>query len=199
MLIVISNPVCIANEAAIINTLFDEGLEILHFRKPNISIVELRAILDAIHSKYRHQIVIHQHHELAIDTGIRRLHFSETNRKETSDCKLVALKESSYTLSTSIHDVKAYSSLQSSFDYAFFGPVFNSISKQGYMSILADGFIFPIQENKPKVIAIGGINAANINMVKVMQFQGAAVLGTIWQHSINNSIHQFKTMQKVWK
>ena len=88
--------------------------------------------------------------------------------------------------------------MSSAFDYTFFGPVFNSISKQGYASSLKNDFVFPAKQNHPKVIAIGGIDITNIQQAIDMQFNGAAALGTIWQKP-EESIHQFKALQKEWK
>ena len=101
-------------------------------------------------------------------------------------------------LSTSIHQVDEYQALPVVFEYTFFGPVFDSISKPGYISKLSGDFIFPYKVGHPKVVAIGGIDATNIHKVKQMHFSGAAVLGTIWL-KLENSIIQFKTLQKAWK
>ena len=188
----------VTDEADIINVLFEEGLEILHVRKPDTEVDELRALIEKIHSKYHHQIALHQHHEIANDCGIKRLHIPEIKRNEMSEESLAALKEDSNILSTSIHQIEAYDILPASFEYTFFGPVFNSISKRGYTSVLPDSFIFPVQRGNQKVIAIGGVDATNIQQVKQMQFNGAAVLGTIWQKP-RESIQQFKAVQKIWR
>lgn len=198
MLIVISNPTPIANEAIIINALFDEGLEVLHLRKQEAAVDELRGLIEKIHSKYHQQIALHQHHKIANDYGIKRWHFTEANRKQMNEEALIQLKMTNHILSTSIHQAEAYKSLSFSFEYAFFGPVFNSISKQGYIASLKDDFVFPIKNNHPKVIAIGGIDATNIQQAMDMKFNGAAVLGAIWQKP-EESIQQFKAIQKAWK
>ena len=198
MLVVISNPTAVADEATIINQLFDEGLEILHVRKPGVTIDEIKLLIQKIKMQYHHRIALHQHHELVVDFGIKRLHYTATNRKEMSDEALIKLKADNYILSTSIHQVQEYNSLSAVFDYTFFGPVFNSISKPGYTAVIADDFIFTVLENYSKVVAIGGINATNILKVKEMQFNGAAVLGSIWQKP-GESILQFKALQKAWK
>ena len=198
MVAVITYPTAIADEATIINNLFDEGLEILHIRKPDIAIDEIRMSLQKIKMQYHHRIALHQHHELAIDFGIKRLHYTETNRRKISDEMLMKLKAESYILSTSIHKVQEYNSLSTAIEYTFFGPVFNSISKPGYTAVITDHFIFPVEANHSKVIAIGGIDAINILKVKEMQFSGAAVLGMIWQKP-GESILQFKALQKAWK
>ncbi len=198
MLVVISYPTGIADEATIMNNLFDEGLGILHIRKPGVAIDEIRWLIHKIRPQYHHRISLHPYHELARDFGIKRLHYTETNRKEMSAEVFIKLKAENYILSTSIHQVQDYNSLPTVFDYTFFGPVFNSISKPGYTAVIADDFIFPVRANHSKAIAIGGINATNILKVKEMRFNGAAVLGMIWQKP-GESILQFKALQKAWK
>ena len=198
MLVVISNPTSIGGEATIINKLFDEGLEILHLRKPRVPIDEIKQLLQKIKLQYHHKISLHQHHELAENFDIKRLHFTETNRIKTSNEVLIKLKAANYILSTSIHQVQEYKNLATAINYTFFGPVFNSISKTGYTAVTAKGFIFPVQANHSKVFAIGGIDATNILALKKMQFNGAAVLGSIWQNT-GESILQFKALQKAWK
>ena len=193
MLVVISNPTPIANEAELINSLFDEGLEIFHLRKPEASIDEIRSLLKQIKSKHHTQISLHQHHEIAAEFGIKRLHYTELKRKQEAHSSLP-----NGVLSTSIHEVDEYQALSAAFEYTFFGPVFDSISKPGYTSKLSDGFVLPYKVGHPKVIAIGGIDATNIQKVKQMYFSGAAVLGTIWTKP-EESITQFKTLQKAWK
>ena len=45
MIIIISNPTPIADEATTINNLFDEGLEILHIRKPGVAMDEIKWLI----------------------------------------------------------------------------------------------------------------------------------------------------------
>lgn len=198
MLVVISNPTVVAGEAAIINALFDEGMEILHLRRHGITADEMNTMMKKIKPQYHHQVALHQHHDLAGDFGTKRLHFTEARRKEMDEETLMKLKVSSHILSTSFHHVEEYDRLPPCFSYAFFGPLFNSISKPGYTSTIAAGFIFPVQSKHPEVIAIGGIDATNIQQASRMKFNGAAVAGAIW-HRPEESICQFKALQKVWK
>jgi thiamine-phosphate pyrophosphorylase len=198
MLVIISYPKAIADEANIINDLFDEGLKILHLRKPGIAVDDLSSLIEKIKPQYHHQIALHQHHEIATDFGINRLHFTEPMRKELSEEKLMQLKWTNNILSTSIHQLAEYKNLVPWFDYTFYGPLFNSISKQGYTSTIPDDFVFPVQLNHPSVIAIGGIDATNIKKAIDMQFHGVAALGTIWQKP-GESTQQFKALQKAWK
>ena len=193
MLVVISNPTPIAHEAELINGLFEEGLEVLHLRKPDAQIDEIRSLLKQINAKHYHRIALHQHHEIADDFGIKRLHYTELKRKKEAHSTLPG-----GVLSTSIHEVDEYQALPVVFEYTFFGPVFDSISKSGYTSKISNDFVFPYKIGHPKVIAIGGIDATNIHRVKQMHFSGAAVLGTIWAKP-EKSIDRFKILQKTWK
>lgn len=198
MLVVICSPTPLADEAAIINALFDDGLDILHLRKPGVTADEMRRLIEKLKPQFRHQIALHQHHGIAGDLGINRLHFTEAKRIEMDEEKLAQLKGSNNILSTSIHQTEAYLNLSPYFDYTFFGPVFNSISKQGYASALYDNFVFPVRLNHPKVIAIGGIDASNIQQAMDMKFDGVAILGAIWEKP-NKGFGQFKLIQKAWK
>ncbi|GGN02979.1 hypothetical protein GCM10010967_42040 [Dyadobacter beijingensis] len=181
-LIVITHPEMLPGEADIINELFAQGLARLHIRKPAATLAALRAWLEGIDLRFRHRIALHQHHELAGAFGIAGLHFTEQSRLATSREALNDLKNSGYTVSTSLHDPVDLATLSHCFDYAFLGPVFDSISKESYVSKLPVHFKLDKQGFPNEVIALGGINAENFKSVFEMGFDGAAVLGSIWQN-----------------
>lgn len=130
-MIVISNPTEIENEVNIIHTLFEEGMELLHIRKPNYSKKELSLFLSKINSSYYTNLVLHQHHDLAEDFEIKRLHFTEKKRLETTPVNY-SKPDWCLSLSTSIHSVEEFNSLPRIFDYAFLSPIYPSISKKNY-------------------------------------------------------------------
>ncbi|MCK9402513.1 MAG: thiamine phosphate synthase [Chitinophagaceae bacterium] len=198
MLFVVSNPTSVPGEAEIINALFDEGLEVFHLRKPGIAVTEINQLMERIQPEYHTRIALHQHHQLTKQYAIKRLHFTEMARTTTDEQTFIQLENAGYHLSTSVHKADEYKNISSCFAYTFFGPVFNSISKQGYHATLPDGFVFPVLANHPEVIAIGGIHAGNMQKVVQMNFRGIAVLGTIWQNP-DKSIEQFKAVQTAWK
>ena len=55
MLLVISNPTAVTDEATIINGLFGEGLEIFHLRKPGMAISEIDKLMEKIQPAYYQQ------------------------------------------------------------------------------------------------------------------------------------------------
>jgi thiamine-phosphate pyrophosphorylase len=180
MIIIISNPEPMADEANFINALFDAGMELFHLRKPDDSQEDLRQLLNKINQEHYSKIALHQHHEIAGDFGIARIHFTEKKRSELNEDELRKLKEVNM-LSTSVHSIESYKTLSKQFDYTLFGPVFNSISKKGYTSVLEQEFNLAGIKLLTKMIAIGGINEENINKVFDIEFDGVALLGAIWQ------------------
>lgn len=178
-LIVISNPVAVADECIIINTLFRAGLKYFHIRKPEGDFQTLKKLLDGIAPRFYERIALHQFHEMAGDYGIKRLHYTERTREASSPELLKKRQAEGFILSTSIHDISLLPGLEL-FEYVFYGPVFSSISKPGYQSKVSVDFKWNKSHSKPNVIALGGVEAPNLTTVKTMGFDGAAVLGALW-------------------
>lgn len=178
-LIVISSADDVADESIIINHLFQSGLKYFHIRKPNDRPKKIEKLIEQIDPGYYNRISLHQHHQMAADFGIKRLHYTEQSRKRSNAQKWQMQTDQGFTLSTSIHHAAMLPSLIS-FDYVFYGPVFNSISKPGYQSNLEGGFNRKEYWTKPCVIALGGISLTNLSEISAMKFDGAAVLGAIW-------------------
>jgi thiamine-phosphate pyrophosphorylase len=189
-LIIISHPSFLPNEAVIIQQLFAEGLQCFHLRKPQASEAEVRQLLNAIPAEYHPRIALHAFHHLANDYDINRLHFTEDARKARGPEE----KQNEYIFSTSVHSLQTLQSLSPDFSYAFFGPVFNSISKQNYPGIAGEDFYIHNDQKAVPVIALGGITSENISQVKAMNFDGAAVLGTIWEKP-EKAVETFRLFQ----
>jgi thiamine-phosphate pyrophosphorylase len=85
------------------------------------------------------------------------------------------------TISTSFHSTTAIFKSRRKYEYVFLSPVFDSISKQGYKGNFSLEELKSFLKSKKNIIALGGINAENIELVKQKGFAGAAVLGSIWE------------------
>ncbi|MGI4898276.1 MAG: thiamine phosphate synthase [Janthinobacterium lividum] len=194
-LIVISSPEGFPREAQLINQLFDAGMNCFHLRKPGKSAVEINTLLEQINPKYFSGIALHQHHFLADKNSINKLHFTGQDRSKTKFEVFQYLKQEGFMMSTSIHDPDEISE-QKHFDYVFLSPVFNSISKPGYSGFADASFTLQKSVSQPEIIALGGINATNIHQLKTMNFDGAAVLGSIWQKP-EIAVSNFKTLQEI--
>ena len=195
-MIVISNPTAIANEIPIIHSLFEEGLELLHVRKPEYSAEEMKKFVTAIGLEFRNKLVLHSHHQLAEELGINRIHFTEKMRTETFNSPARLSKPCRFLKSTSTHSIEEFNALETEFDYAFLSPVFESISKPNYAS--KTNLLTAINNRtnfKTQLIALGGIQASNIETTLKAGFDNVALLGTIW--NTKNPIQNFKLCQQI--
>lgn len=194
-LIVISDPVCFEGEADLINALFDAGMAVFHLRKPDTDKSTYAGLISKIAKQYHGGIALHQFHELAEDFPlIKRLHYPEQHRKASLNA-IVDLN--GYTLSTSVHHLTTLHELKG-FDYAFYGPVFNSISKPGYEGLQKDDLMLPDKDRLVKIIGIGGIDEEKVQRLKEMGFDGIAVLGTIWNNK-PQTVNNFKSLITRYK
>ncbi|MDH6251371.1 thiamine-phosphate pyrophosphorylase [Chryseobacterium sp. H1D6B] len=180
MIIVITPEVCIPDETKWINQMFQEGLDLMHIRKPFITDTEMETFINQLDRPFLSKLVVHSHYDLAEKWGISRLHFREEDRLDGSYVKYAENK----MISTSVHSIDAYNVLGKEWEYAFLSPVFPSISKNGYgldKTILED----LKHRNNPnvKLIGLGGINKDTIREVFDKGADGAALLGTVWQDS----------------
>lgn len=182
-LIILSDPSMLAGEDVLINALFEAGMACLHLRKPTASFEVLNSMISKISPDFRNKIVMHQHYSLAFQYGLQGIHLPEQTRKDIDTRSwldlLDKIDQHGMTLSTAVHSKQALMKVPPIFDYVLMSPVFSSISKPGYAP-QEDMNIGSIS-HVAKVFALGGIDAKNISKLKGMGYQGAAILGAIWQ------------------
>lgn len=184
-MIVITNPTAVRNEISIIHYLFENGLELLHIRKPDYSEAEMVSFLTAIGSDSSKQLVLHSHHHLADYFGINRLHSPKDVKKIVNPI-----------FSTSTHSIAEFNALEENYSYAFLSPVYPSISKQGYTP--TENHLEAIKKRSnfnTKLVALGGITAENIAETLKKGFDEVALLGTIWNST--NPLENFKKCQQI--
>jgi thiamine-phosphate pyrophosphorylase len=193
-IIVITSEKDIAGEHLLIASLFESGLQTLHLRKPDYTILKTRDLLNSIPEIFYPKIVIHNHYELLNDFNLKGANLSESIRIEG---KTDGIKN---IISSSFHRLDHILSSRFPFEYVFFSPVFQSISKQGYkpsitQQILKDFFKSKRSQIKFPIIALGGVTDKNILLAKEIGFSGAACIGYIWESS--NPMEQLKKLQKI--
>lgn len=186
MIIVITSEKAVEKETEIINTLFQEGLDLLHIRKPFMNLEEMKDFIQKINSEFHHRLVLHSHYDLAERCNISRLHFREIDRRNE-----LYRSFTDKMISTSVHDIETFNELSENWEYAFISPVFPSISKKEYgkdSEILND--IKKRDNSNVKLIALGGIHEDNIHIISDSNLDGVALLGAIWEN--NQPIEIFK-------
>lgn len=182
MLIVITPEQQIADEARVINLLFNNGLETLHLRKPTGNIDEYKNLLMIINDKYHNKVVVHQYHQLFYEFNLKGIHLTEPFRTYLGDkvqSYLNDFKEhrDNCSVSSSFHDDGTLQNCGDFFDYHFLSPVYASISKQCY-----PGKGFDVRKIDKKTIGLGGISESTILPTMKKGYDGIAVLGAVWQN-----------------
>lgn len=183
LLIFITRPDFYEGETALVNRLFEQGMQRLHLRKPKANKQEMAEWIEQIALPFRHRIVLHDHHSLAKEYQLGGIHLNSRNPEVpiwvNDDCT-----EYPFSISRSCHSIEELIKYKSQCDYLFLSPIFDSISKEGYGATFSPDVLSSAREKgllKDNVIALGGISLANLSQVKAYGFAGAAVLGALWQ------------------
>ena len=84
-LIVVTTPTFFVEEDKIITALFEEGLDILHLRKPETPAMYSERLLTLIPEKYHRRIVTHEHFYLKEEFNLMGIHLNARNPSEPHD------------------------------------------------------------------------------------------------------------------
>lgn len=184
--ITITSPEFLSGEAIFIDRLFSQGLDLLHLRKPEASIEDYKQLLLQIPKQWHRRIVLHEHFELSEKYKLHGIHL---NRR----CLQVP---NAYhgSISCSCHTIEEVIAQKDSKDYVFLSPIFDSISKVGYHAAFSPTSLKQAAvENviDEKVIALGGVTANNISLVKEWHFGGVAFLGDIWKRMSDPQVDEY--------
>lgn len=221
-------------EVEVMIALLDQGLERLHIRKPAAGLNQLAFLLERFPWQYREKLVLHPPRAffgrigLKKETehlmqwmqqkGMRRLHIPSWLRMHPNIdvlLKQLSSRDNSFVLSTGMHTLEERCELLQvnqpglAYDYVLVSPLFDSISKAGYR---ANAALWQHgrdrgSEFRPRLIAMGGMQAANLLAIKNAGFDGAALMGAIWQPFAmdgfakreENIINYFKICADTWK
>lgn len=184
--IVITSPGFLQGEADFIDRLFGHGLDRLHLRKPGADIGECRRLLDGISREWLPRIVVHDNFGLCREYGLGGVHLNGRNP--------MAPPNHEGSVSRSCHSLEEISRYKGECDYLTLSPIFNSISKQGYMAAFGPGQLAAARDSgliDSRVIALGGVTLENIPRVKELGFGGVAILGDVWQRMADGSVDEY--------
>lgn len=184
--IVITSPGFLQGEADFINRLFNHGLDRLHLRKPGADIGECRRLLDGISREWLPRIVVHDNFGLCREYGLGGVHLNGRNP--------MAPPNHEGSVSRSCHSLEEISRYKGDCDYLTLSPIFNSISKQGYMAAFEPEQLAAARDSgliDSRVMALGGVTLENIPRVRELGFGGVAILGDVWQRMADGSVDEY--------
>lgn len=174
-LIVVTAPTFFVEEDKIITTLFEEGLDILHLRKPETPAMYSERLLTLIPEKYHKRIITHEHFYLQEEFKLMGIHLNARNPKEPHDY--------SGHISCTCHSLEEVRNKKHFYDYLFLSPIYDCITKAGVTSGFTAEELRQAGKSKiidNKVMALGGITSDNILEAKDYGFGGAVVMGDLW-------------------
>lgn len=168
--IAITKPDFISGEAAMIERLLDGGIDYVHIRKPGASLRDVKNLIEDIPYRLRKRLRLHGHFELLNEFNLGGVHLN-------SRCQ--AAPPAALLISRSCHSMKEIEDYDK-FEYITLSPIYDSISKPGYLSA------FDLNKIKEKikgknVIALGGVVPEKFGQLKEAGFAGAAMLGCVWE------------------
>ncbi|MBQ8770183.1 MAG: thiamine phosphate synthase [Bacteroides sp.] len=198
-LILITPPTFFVEEDKIITALFEEGLDILHLRKPDSAPMYAERLLTLIPEQFHKRIVVHENFYLKDEYKLKGIHLNSRNPNIPHNYK--------GHVSRSCHSLEEVKEHKKNCDYVFLSPVFDSISKLNYHANYTPEEIRKAHKAgiiDKKVIALGGIDTDNIRQVKNYGFGGAAILGALWNKfdtctdcDYTQLIEHFKKLKKL--
>lgn len=180
-------PTFFVEEDQILTALFDEGLDILHLRKPGTEPVYSERLLTLLPSSYRKRIVVHDHFYLKDEYGLKGVHLNHRNPE-------IPVKYKGQ-VTCSCHSFEEIKQYKKNFDYMFLSPVFSSISKENYPAAFSDESLRIAAKNgiiDKKVVALGGVTPDNIAKVRDYGFGGVVILGDLWNRFNIHTTQDFK-------
>lgn len=187
-IICIASPNDQPNEAGVVAELCKLGIESFHVRKPGHSRETVREYVDAIPQEHHSKLVLHSHHSLLDEFEVKGAHLTEDARENNRST-------TGHLVSTGFHSVEDLRRAADGYDYVFLSPIFDSISKQGYRGKFNPAGLLHLLDGETRpVVALGGITAERIPVLREAGFWGAAVLGSIW--NVDNPIEALKELQK---
>ncbi len=188
-LILLTSPDFFIEEDKILSALFEEGLDVLHLRKPGSEPVFCERLLTLLPDEYHKRIVVHDHFYLKEEFGLMGIHLSHHNPTPPADYHDI-LSRTCYTLEE-IQQHKKDSK------YVILKNVFNSISEPSYVSQFSEEQLHDATRQgiiDKHVMAQGGIALENIPQVQQYGFGGVVIRGDLWRRFNIHRGYDFKDL-----
>jgi len=170
-LIVITKPDGL-EDIELLQKMFDEGLELLYLRKPNWAKEEYEVFFENIGEAFFSKIFVHINAPVCSEMKLWGRHFSYNDLDRSLNNNID---------SVSVHSILEYEAVFDIAKQVFVSPFFDSISKEGYKQN-QNLWKFPKEIDLSKMVALGGVNAANVFSLVDIGVGQFAVLGAVWNN-----------------
>lgn len=188
-LILLTTPDFFVEEDKILTSLFEEGLDILHLRKPDTEPVYSERLLTLLPQEHHQQIVVHDHFYLKDEFNLRGIHLNLRNPEAPAGYR--------GHISRSCHTLEELPAAKAECDYVFLSPIYDSISKEEYYSAFEHDALQKACRSgliDHKVMALGGVTSENMDELRDLGFGGVVVLGDLWNRFDIHSTKDYKEL-----
>ena len=170
-----TSPTYFVEEDKILETLFEEGMEMLHLNKPDSSPVYAERLLSLLPEEYHKKIVVHDNYYLKNEYGLAGIHLDEADAEAPQGYK--------GKISRTCRSLEELKSAKKQSKYVFLRDVFDSISDaNGKASFSYDQLKEAAHRGliDKHVFALGGVRLENIKVLKELGFGGAVICNDLW-------------------
>lgn len=198
-LILLTSPNFFIEEDKILTTLFEEGLDQLHLRKPGSEPVYCERLLSLIPSEYHNRIITYDHFYLKDEFDLMGIHLCDENLTLPPGYNGPVTRTA-----LTLEQAKEYKTVS---QYVCLDCVYPSVSEPEQKQLhtpdqLRDAVRQGIIDRK--VMAQGGVKLENLQEIKEIGFGGAVVRGDLWNRFDIHSgcdykmlISHFRSMRRV--
>ena len=188
-LILLTSTDFFVEEDKILSILFEEGLDVLHLRKPGSEPVFCERLLTLLPQEFYNRIVVHDHFYLRDEFDLLGVHLSRRNP--------VAPVNYNGPVTRTCYSLDEVERHKREAQYILLRNIFDSISEpenkasftpEQLKDALRGGII------DKKIMAEGGLSLENIALVREMGFGGAVIRGDLWKRFNIHSGMDFKEL-----
>ena len=188
-LILLTSTEFFVEEDMILTTLFEEGLDILHLRKPDSEPVYCERLLSLIPEEYHSRIVVHDHFYLKEEFNLMGIHLSRRN----------TMLPQGYTgpVTRTCYSIQEVAENRQECQYIILRNIFNSISEPENRASFTESELRDAARQGiigRRVMAEGGVSLENIPQVRDLGFGGVVVRGDLWKRFNIHSGCDFKDL-----
>lgn len=180
-------------EDKIITSLFDEGLDSLHVRKPGAEPMLSERLLTLLHEENYGKTIVHGHFYLKSEFGLRGIHLESPDAQPPSGYK--------GQLGRTCHAIEELKDTKRNADYVFLAHVFGpnaAFTADELEQAARHGLI------DKRVWCLGGITVDTLRTARELGFGGAVVCSDLWsrfdiqrQHDYKEILAHFDKLRKA--
>lgn len=199
-LAILTQPTFFVEEDKILSALFEEGLDILHLKKPEAEPIYCERLLSLLPNNCYDKIRVHDHYYLKKEYDLHGIHIDDPSQPIPEGHKR--------HLSRSTNRISDLKEMKKQSEYVFLHSLFDSLHDSTKASLT----IQEMEEARDRglidrhVFALGGMSLETIAYAKELGFGGVCICGDLWnrfsiQHEMNfkGLIEHFRNLRKAVK